>query len=64
MRTVRIVRPDDLDAFRRAARGLIAAGAAPETVSWQEGEESALPFGDPVSGRRRGTGAERAEAIP
>ncbi|TSD86993.1 UdgX family uracil-DNA binding protein [Mycobacterium sp. KBS0706] len=48
MRTVRLACPDDLDAFRQAARGLIAAGAAPETVSWQEGEEVALPFGNPV----------------
>lgn len=48
MRTVRIARPDDLDAFRRAARGLIAAGAAPETVTWLEGEDDALPFGDPA----------------
>jgi DNA polymerase len=47
MRTVRITRPDDLDAFRQAARGLIAAGAAPESVSWHEGEDDALPFGDP-----------------
>ncbi|WP_395672595.1 UdgX family uracil-DNA binding protein [Inquilinus sp.] len=50
MRTVRIARPDDLDGFRRAARGLIAAGAEPETVSWQEEGESALPFGDPLPG--------------
>ena len=48
MHAVRIARPDDLDAFRQAARGLIAAGAAPEAVSWQEGEEDALPFGDPA----------------
>ncbi len=47
MRTVRITRPDDLDGFRRAARGLIAAGVAPETVSWQQ-EDDALPFGDLV----------------
>jgi len=48
MHTARIARPDDLDAFRRAARGLIAAGAVPESVSWHEGGEDGLPLGDPA----------------
>jgi DNA polymerase len=47
MRAVRIDRPDDLDQFRQAARGLIAADVPPDQVSWHESPGD-LPFGDPV----------------
>jgi DNA polymerase len=44
---VAIARPDDLAQFRDAARRLIAAGAAPASVLWREGEEGQL-FGAPL----------------
>jgi probable DNA metabolism protein len=47
MRAVRIDRPDDLDQFRQAARGLIAAAVPPDQVSWHESAGD-LPFGDPA----------------
>ena len=44
----------DLDGFRRALRGLVAAGARPEDVVWEAGEAAlfggdALPDGPPVA---------------
>jgi DNA polymerase len=59
MRAVRIDRPDDLDQFRQAARGLIAADVPPNQVSWREGEQD-LPFGDPAPA----AGTTPAPAVP
>jgi uracil-DNA glycosylase len=43
-----IGRPDDFAGFREAARRLIAAGAAPASVLWREGEDPQL-FGAPLT---------------
>jgi hypothetical protein len=43
-----IARPDDFAQFRDVARRLIAAGAAPASVLWHEGEDRQL-FGAPLS---------------
>ena len=38
MRVVTLAEPDDIDAWRNAARGLIAEGVPPEDVVWQVGD--------------------------
>lgn len=42
MYSVSIDRSDAFDAFRHRARGLVAAGIAPEQVDWRDGEEPAM----------------------
>lgn len=39
MRVVTLISPDDFDAWRDAARGLIAASVRPEDVVWQVGDD-------------------------
>ncbi len=41
--------PGDFAEWRRAARGLLAGGVAPEEVSWRGSEEGASLFGDEVA---------------
>jgi DNA polymerase len=38
--------PGDFAEWRRAARGLLASGVAPDDISWRGGEEGASLFGD------------------
>ncbi|MDR6832659.1 MULTISPECIES: UdgX family uracil-DNA binding protein [unclassified Sphingopyxis] len=46
MREVVLARPGDFAEWRDAARGLLAAGVAPEDVSWRGADEGASLFGD------------------
>lgn len=55
MRLVALPEPDDFDAWRDAARGLIAAGVPPDDIVWQVGSQAgdlfaatATPRHDPV----------------
>ncbi len=45
MRIITLPAPDDFDAWRDAARGLIADSVPPDQVVWQVGEQSADLFG-------------------
>jgi probable DNA metabolism protein len=44
MRVVTLAEPDDIDAWRDAARGLIADGVPPDQVVWQVGDKAADLF--------------------
>ncbi len=46
--------PGDFTEWRRAARGLLAEGVAPENVSWRGSEDGASLFGDAVGATRQG----------
>ncbi|MEH3045637.1 UdgX family uracil-DNA binding protein [Sphingomonas adhaesiva] len=49
MRTVTLPAPDDVDAWRDAARGLIAGEVPPDRVVWQVGDASTDLFADPAA---------------
>jgi DNA polymerase len=49
VREIVLQTPGDFAEWRRAARGLLAGGVAPEEVSWRGSEEGASLFGDEVA---------------
>ncbi|ALJ11639.1 UdgX family uracil-DNA binding protein [Sphingopyxis macrogoltabida] len=49
MREVVLKEPSDFAEWRRAARGLLAGGVAPEEVSWRGSAEGASLFGDAIA---------------
>ncbi|ALH81827.1 UdgX family uracil-DNA binding protein [Sphingopyxis macrogoltabida] len=49
MREVVLTEPGDFAEWRRAARGLLAGGVAPDEVSWRGSAEGASLFGDAVA---------------
>ena len=61
MHAVTLPRPDDYDAWRDAARGLLLADAPPEEVSWHvEGERDLFGDAKPPAV----TGEPRALTVP
>ena len=52
MRVVTFAEPDDIDAWRDAARGLIAEGVPPEDIVWQVGDAPSDLFAGEAESRR------------